>query len=157
MSKLIKSIIQIFKENELKVSKLYNLYAQKLTDHKDFWKKIAKEEVDHAQTIGDIFPKGQKKDKYFQENNFTRGIVKYVTDFLDEQIKYVEEEKLTHVEAINIALRIEQSVLEKKYFEIFIPTDMTLKKVLEKLNRETLQHVSRLRKELKKQLNKENN
>ncbi|MDR3558778.1 MAG: hypothetical protein P4L62_04900 [Candidatus Pacebacteria bacterium] len=144
-----KSIITLFEENELKISQLYDMYAQALPDHKDFWEKISEEEIGHANAISDAFAVLGKKNEYFEENNFTRGIIKYVSDFVEEQIMAAVKKKPTHLEAINVALRVEQSMLEKKCFEIFIPTDDALKDVLKRLNQDTERHVNLLRKELK--------
>jgi rubrerythrin len=144
-----KSIILLFEENELKISQLYGLYSQALPENKDFWEKISEEEIGHANAIADAFSVLRKKDEYFKENNFTRGIIKYISDFVEEQIMAAAKKKPPHLEAINIALRVEQSMLEKKCFEIFIPTNAELKDVLNRLNKDTERHVNLLRKELK--------
>ena len=142
-----RSLIDLFEDNELKVSILYNLYAQKIPAHKEFWKKISDEEVIHAREIANSFA---KEKECFKETKFTRGIVNYVSGFVEEKITEAKKKKLTHAEAINTALRIEQSMLEKKCFDMFIPTDITIKKVMERLNKDTERHADQLRKELKK-------
>lgn len=144
-----KSIVALFEENELKISQLYALYSRGISEHKDFWENISEEEIAHAEAISEAFSSLDDKDKYFEENNFTRGIIKYVSDFVEEQIMTATEKKLSHREAVNIALRIEQSMLEKKCFEIFIPTDASLENVLKILNKDTQRHVGLLREELK--------
>lgn len=144
-----KSIITLFEENELKISQLYDMYAQALPEHKDFWEQISEEEIGHANAISEAFNSLGNREEYFQENNFTRGIIKYVSDFVEEQILIAQKKTFTHLEAINIALRVEQSMLEKKCFEIFIPTDTFLKNVLQRLNHDTERHVNLLRNELK--------
>ena len=144
-----KSIILLFEENELKISQLYDLYSQIFPEHKDFWESISEEEIGHANAISDAFKSIGKKDEYFQENNFTRGIIKYVSDFVEEKILSAREKNLTHLKAIDIALRVEQSMLEKKCFEVFIPTNTALKDVLKRLNQDTERHVSLLQKELR--------
>ncbi|MDA3815235.1 MAG: hypothetical protein PF549_02615, partial [Patescibacteria group bacterium] len=96
----------------------------------------------------------EEKTDMIKENNFSRGIVKYVSDFVAKQINVAKKGKITHREAIEIALRIEQSILEKKSFEMFIPSEESLKKVLKSLNKETEKHVEVLRKELKNILKK---
>jgi hypothetical protein len=73
-----------------------------------------------------------------------------VADFVQESVDRAKKYKLSQKEAFKTALRIEQSFLEKKCFEIFIPSHQKVKKVLEKLNQETEEHTERLRRELKK-------
>jgi len=144
-----KSLVELFEANELRVSELYRIYAQKLPTHKDFWEELSREEIGHANEIANSY--ADKSEEHFTENKFTRGVVKYVSDFVDEKITEAKEKKLTHSEAINIALRVEQSILEKKCFEMFTPTNVSIKNIMEKLNRDTEKHVGMLRKELKKQ------
>ncbi|MFA6047469.1 MAG: hypothetical protein WCV59_01460 [Parcubacteria group bacterium] len=142
-----RSIIDLFEDNELKISILYNLYSQKIPAKKAFWKKISDEEVIHAKEIAKNFA---KEKELFKENKFTRGVVSYVSGYVEEKIEEAKKAKLSHADAINIALRIEQSMLEKKCFDMFIPTNITVKKVMERLNKDTELHANQLRKELKK-------
>ena len=149
-----KSIIQLFEENELNISLLYNLYSKNIPEHFDFWNQLSLEEIAHAKAIAEAFKETKNQKEYFQENNFTRGIIKYINDFVSEKTIEAENNTPTHIEAINIALRVEQSMLEKKCFEIFIPTDEMVKNVLQKLNRDTERHAESLQIELKYQQKK---
>ena len=142
-----RSLIDLFEDNELKISILYNIYSQNFPAKKAFWKKISDEEVTHARDIARSF---SKEKECFKENKFSRGIVNYVSGYVEEKIEEAKRKKLTHAEAVNSALRIEQSMLERKCFDIFIPTNITVKKVIEKLNKDTQRHADQLRKELKK-------
>ena len=145
-----KTIIDLFEENELNVGILYKVYSQKIPKHDEFWLKLSMEEAGHAANIREIYK--EKSEDQFKENKFTRGVIKYVIDFVEEQIREAKIKKtIPHIEALNIALRIEQSILEKKCFELFAPTNQTVKSVMTKLNKETEMHVARLRKELKRQ------
>jgi hypothetical protein len=144
-----KSIIILFKENELNISKLYALYALNIPQKKDFWERLSEEEVAHAASISGNYESGGKEGGII-ENKFSRGVIRYVMDFVVEQIEKARNEKISHQEALLTALRIERSMLEKKCFSIFAPASETLKNVLRKMNDETEQHVDILIKELKK-------
>jgi|WetSurMetagenome_2_1015567.scaffolds.fasta_scaffold430143_2 hypothetical protein len=139
-----RSLVDIFEDNELKISILYKLYSQNIPGHKKFWKNISDEEVTHAKEIHKSL---SKEKECLKENKFSRGIINYINSFVEEKIKEAKNKKLSHAEAINNALRIEQSMLEEKCFDIFIPRDRTAKEVLEKLNKDTRKHVEQLRKE----------
>lgn len=150
-----KSIVKLFEENELNISLLYNLYSQNIPGHESFWKKISDEEIMHAKAIAGAFQKTESEDDHFKENNFTRGIIKYISDFVTEKTIEAGNNCPTHAKALETALRVEQSMLEKKCFEVFIPTSDSLQKVLKRLNQETERHVARLRQELEKVMKKE--
>jgi Mg2+/Co2+ transporter CorB len=141
-----KSILEAFEQNELKISRLYKIYSEKIPHKRSFWEKISKEEIQHAEEIRGI---NKKEEASFEENKFHRGIIRNIFDFIEVSIREVEKKKLSHVEALNVALRIEQSFLEKKSFEIFAPNQKTVKEVLQKLNLETEEHIKKLQNELK--------
>ncbi len=146
-----KSIVKLFEENELNISLLYSLYAKNIPGHLAFWTKISQEEIAHAKAIAGAFAETESKEEYFEENNFSRGIINYISDFVSEKTIEAENNTPTHIEAINTALRVEQSMLEKKCFEIFIPNDASIQAVLKKLNTDTEKHILYLRQELKTQ------
>ena len=144
-----KTIIELFEENELDISRLYAIYAQKFPKHTDFWARLSQEEISHAQDINDVQGK-EIAEKFFAANKFSRGIIKYVNDFVKEQIALAKKKRMTHIEAVNIALRVERSAVENKCFDIFVPNNALVKDTLKKLNQETSRHIQVLMKELKK-------
>lgn len=143
-----KSILQLLEENELSISTLYSLYAEKNPSKHAFWKRLSDEEISHASSINS----GTAADdiQAIQENNFSRGVIKYVMDFVLSEIENAKKNTITHFDALHIALRIEQSLLEKKCFDVFMPTNKTLKEVFQKMNTETEQHINVLMQELEK-------
>lgn len=140
-----KSIIDAFEQNELNISQLYEIYSQKIPHKKAFWEKISKEEIRHAEEIRKI---NKEEESSFVESKFHQGIIKNIFDFVQKSVKEAEEEELSHIEALKVALRVEQSFLEKKSFEIFAPNQKTVKEVLQKLNLETEVHIKKLQEEL---------
>lgn len=143
----VKPLIDLFEENELNVSRLYRIYSEKFSDYGPFWKRLSQEEIDHADKIHAL--RGQA-GAAFVENNFTRGIVAYVISFVKEEIAKAELSDISDFDAVKTALRIEQSILEKKCFEFFQPTDKSLKEVMDSLNRETEKHFKILQQRFEK-------
>ena len=141
------TILDLFEQNELNISRLYRLYSQRLGEKKDFWEQISREEIQHALDIRNSY-KG--KEDIFKESSFSRGTIKYVSDFVLESVEKAQKGEFTHAEALESALRIEQSFLEKKCFDIFIPNNKKVQEVLKKLNKETEEHIKRLQVEYKK-------
>jgi hypothetical protein len=146
MDKGKKSIVSLFEENELNVGKLYGIYSKKIRGKKIFWSQLAKEEGKHAKDIRGAH-KNDPED-LFIENKFSRGVIIYVMDFVEQQIEATKKKKISHLNALLVALRIEQSILEKKCFDIFKPTNATVKDIMKNLNKETEGHVKLLQKEL---------
>lgn len=148
-----KKITELFSENEYNVGKLYELYSKKFSHNEKFWRKLSEEEFGHADDIKNY----GKTEVEFVENNFTRDVICYVMSFVTEEIENARYREMTHLEAVNIALRIEQSILEKKCFDFFPIKNQFLKKLIIKLNNDTERHVRMLKKELKFRLKNKNN
>jgi hypothetical protein len=146
-----KSLIDLFEDNELNVSRLYRVYSKRFPADEPFWKRLSAEEITHAGQIRTLRTLSGLK---LVENNFTRGIVNYVIDFVKKEIEKAEVGAISDIEAVNVALRIEQSILEKKYFDFFQDTDKTLDEVMGKLGRETEIHLKMLQKMAKRLENK---
>jgi hypothetical protein len=143
-----KSILQLLEENEINISSLYSIYAEKIPTKHAFWKQLSNEEISHATSIN---ANGINTDKAesIEENNFSRGVIKYVMDFVLNEIENAKKNETTHFNALHTALRIERSILEKKCFDVFIPTSATIKEIFQKMNEETEQHIEILTQELK--------
>lgn len=144
-----KTIMRLFEENELNISVLYAFYAKNIRGKKLFWDRISKEEIVHAREVR----KGAEEMggwDVIEENKFTRGVVRNVMDFVLEEIEKAKKGKVSHGEALRTALRIERSMLERKCFDMFIPANVTIRKMLDRLNGDTERHVAMLLGEMKK-------
>jgi hypothetical protein len=141
-----KPLINLFEENELNIATLYSLYAQKIPAKVDFWERLSNEEISHAAQVGTE----KNNTDAILENNFSRGVIKHIMDFVLEQTQKAQQENLSHADAILTALRIERSMLEKKYFDFFTPSNKTVHQIFSRLNKETEKHIQILLKEAKK-------
>ncbi len=141
-----KPLLHLFEENELNIATLYSLYSQKIPAKKDFWEELSNEETAHAAQIGN-----QKDgEDPMEENKFSRGVIHYVMDSVLKEIQRAQAKEMSHHEALLAALRIEQSMLERKCFEIFAHSSEQVKAVLFKMNKETERHVEKIHSEMKK-------
>jgi hypothetical protein len=145
-----KNIISILMENERKVAHLYEIYAELLPKHKNLWTRLSHEEIEHAETISEAEKISDGNGKLFSTDKYLRGILKYVSDFLDEEIRKVKKQKLTQGEALETALRVERSVVENISFEIWQPKEKDVLRIFKRLNKETEGHIKTLMGEMKK-------
>jgi len=144
-----KLIVQLLEENELNISQLYALYAHKIPTKKTFWERISQEEIAHAASFQNNML-GIDLAQSIKETRFSRSIVQYVMDFVLQEKQRAQKSNISHLDALQTALRIERSMLEKKCFDIFIPNDTTVKELFIKMNNDTEKHIEILMKELKK-------
>lgn len=145
MSNQKETIIDLLLENEKKVSQLYVLYSQQFPEQRDFWTQIAMEEMDHVEAL-EKARRELSDDSMIQEGPYARDIITYLTQFIDAELQTL---KTSPIDAIHTALRLEQSMVEKKCFEIFIPENREVRRIMEKINQDTENHVKYLRNALK--------
>lgn len=145
-----KNILLIFLENEKKIEKLYNLYALKFPDCKKLWLELARGEKFHVEILSVLKDKFDSPNQFFKLDHYLIDVLTYASNFIDTQLKKSSLDKISLDEALEVALRIEQSILENKCFEVFEPTLDEIKLSFARLNSDTVKHAKKLRSFLKK-------
>jgi hypothetical protein len=145
-----KDILDLFAENEQKVSLLYSIYSNKKKADRDFWRDLSEQEIGHSKIIIRARRKLKKRGKLIEEKKYSRQIIDYVSRFIDEEIKKANQKKIFSNDAFESALRLEQSMIENKCFEIFSPKYKEIASIMKRLNRDTTKHSKLLLKKLKK-------
>jgi rubrerythrin len=126
--------------NERRVKKLYKLYSIKFPEYKKVWGKLIPEEDEHVRLLKNLKVKFGENNKYFDVNEYSMGVLEYVSSFVEDELIKIKERKVEIKEALEAALSLEQSMAERKSFEMFNPSDLEIKKVFNKINRETKKH-----------------
>ncbi|MHC4757939.1 MAG: hypothetical protein ACYTE8_04725 [Planctomycetota bacterium] len=145
-------IVEMLAGHEELIGQLYSQHAQKLPEFSEFWNKLASEEAQHAHWLRRLNKRIQ------QENSGYINTKKFSKELIEESLyrikKKVEEVKANDVElrdALMFALSIEASILENKYFEIFIGNIAEIKQVqycLEEVTREHRESIANALSEL---------
>ena len=123
-------IIQELINHELSLNKLYGVYAEKFPEYKDFWEKIAQEETQHAAWIKGLDSKIQENTVLIDKDRFNTQMIQTSTVYVHSQIASALQHNLKLINALSIAVDIEQTMLENKFFQVFEKaTQEHLKKV----------------------------
>lgn len=141
------SLLKQFSINENKISQLYSVYASKFLEQSSLWERLAKDEKRHAALLADLDFRFNQEIKSWQISDNAPAILDYIGNFIDDCLQQAENSDIK--EALNNALSLEQSMIEKKNFDIFSTVNLEITSVLEKLNRETEGHRLGLMKFLK--------
>lgn len=134
------SLLGHFAANENKISVLYSAYAKKFPESAKIWERLAKDEKRHSSLLVDLDKRFSAEIKDGEVSENAPAILSYIGQFIDDCIMQTESEALTFKEAVRNALSLEQSMIEKKSFEIFTTSNEEIIAVIEKLNRETEGH-----------------
>jgi rubrerythrin len=139
-------IIELLAEHEKEISRLYQEYARKFPEQKDFWSKIAREEIEHASWIFKLRSKIKEGTLYFKEGRFKMEAIKTSLEYLKSQITEAQNNKISAKNALSVARDIENGVIEKKFFEVFEPDCREIKQVFLDLATATREHSNRIEK-----------
>ena len=137
-----------FARNEGRIGKLYRTYARLFPEQKTLWRGLADAEKVHAALLRGLQHRFASERQLFVVSFAGQQILDYVSNFIGKQLELAEAESLSAQEALQTALSLEQSMLERKSFEIFATKNEEVELVLKRLNRETDGHARLLEKTL---------
>lgn len=139
-------VIKLLAEHEKAISQLYKEYARKFPEQKDFWSKIAAEEIEHASWIFKLRSQAEKGSLYFKEGRFKTEAIITSLEYIKNQITEAQNKKISAKNALSVARDLESGLIEKKFFEVFEPDCRELKQVLLDLAGATREHYNRIEK-----------
>ena len=139
-------VIKLLAEHEKVIGQLYKEYARKFPEQKNFWSKIAREEIEHASWIFKLRSKIEEGSLYFKEGRFKMEAIKTSLGYLKSQITEVQNNKISAKNALSVARDIENGLIEKKFFEVFEPDCREIKQVFLDLATATRDHSNRIEK-----------
>ena len=86
-------VIKLLAEHEKAISQLYKEYARKFSEQKDFWSKIAAEEIEHASWIFKLRSQAEKGSLYFKEGRFKTEAIITSLEYIKNQITEAQNKK----------------------------------------------------------------
>jgi len=132
-------VITLLSDHEEAIGNLYLGFAATLFEQKDFWEKCAHEEFHHAQmirTFRDLLAKGEVRFT----GKFNTQVLQTSMRYIIEQIKQMNQKKINPMGAYAVALSIENSLLENRYFDSFTADSAEFQHVKQILMDETEKH-----------------
>lgn len=148
------NIIQKLIDVENAIGNLYKIYSKNFPEHNQFWKEKAAEEAVHAGFIVSLRLKMNDKTEYFEERGFNLVALDTMLNHVNEQIRMAGEGSGSALNAFSIALDIERSLVESKFYESFRGESHALKDTIEKITTDTKRHRDQIQSLRDKQKNK---
>ena len=142
-------LLAILKEHEELLSDLYSVYAKRFEEHISFWSELSREETDHAGWLQDLADQIADYQNAFVADRFPVAAVKISIEHVNKQIEKATKHEFTHRDALSIALDLEVSLLENKYFEVLEGDHPRVKQVLQLLSQSTKEHLQTIRNAVK--------
>jgi len=145
IAKAPSEILEALKEHERVIAQLYEVYALKFPEYKDFWSQLSSEEIQHAEWIEKLRIQVEDSEEDFIVERFAKGAVEHSIDYVKGLIDSTAQPDFLLMNALSTALYIEMALIENKYFEVFEADSPGTKQALDALAQDTREHCQRLR------------
>ncbi|MBM4446162.1 MAG: hypothetical protein FJ023_02255 [Chloroflexi bacterium] len=138
-------IIEMLAKNEEAVARLYRAYADRFPEYKDFWAGLAVDEVDHASELRRLCEIAGRRGLYPSEGRFNTTAISVFSSYLERESEPNRVKALSLINALSVAVYIEESIIEHKFFDVFETDSVELRHVLLNLAAETKKHLEQVR------------
>ena len=129
------------------IGRHYRVYAGKYQTETEFWNSLADEEESHAQLIRQLYRMASVR---FDEKRFdVESIIEY-QKHLEDMLVYMQQAEKSLREALEDSIKIESTVLERKFFEAFKAVLPDAKEMIAQIRDDTQRHKSSLEELLSK-------
>lgn len=141
-------ILNRLAENEETIGILYQQYAKRFPDYDGFWSGLACEEKEHVGWIRALCSTASESGLFIDRGRFNEEAVQTYVNYLGRELAKVKQGETTLLNALAATLYIEESLIERKYFDVFETDAPALKHVLLRLAAATRAHVGKARETL---------
>ncbi|MCK5760720.1 MAG: hypothetical protein KAH33_05465 [Candidatus Delongbacteria bacterium] len=145
----ITEIVDLLAQNEQALADMYYVYGESFPDFK-LWEFLQSEEEEHNGLVLSIMDNVIDGSIKFNDMHFSIRTLTMPIDQVLQEIATVEEGNRNLEQAIEFALKMESSILEKNFLNYFTSDDPGIQEVLNKLKNDTRSHKKMLESAQKK-------
>lgn len=135
-------------ERELQVARLYDGFSESFPELSELWSSLAKEERGHASIL-------KKMETYIDDGHFLWNLGRLREEVFQDEDQLVldiqrdfDQGKLNPSNALMAAVRIENSLLDSKFYDVVSCDLPEFKETAERLRYSEEQHMNRLKTEI---------
>ncbi len=140
-------VIEAMAGNEEAIGCLYLEYAARFPAQKGFWTELAVEKATHAQWLRGLRARVKEGTLSINKDRFKLQPVRAFSRYLERETANATGPGLSPINALSVALYIEESIIEQRYFEVAAADDPVMKRILADLSASTRTHLERVRRE----------
>lgn len=138
------TVVELLARNEDSICHLYEVYARRFTECAGAWFVLAAAETVHAAWLRQLATTVQEGSLHINEGRFKREAIQSFGRYIQDELTRAEKQELTLLNALSIALNIEQALLEGRYFEVFEADSAELRDLLQSLAADTKRHIKKV-------------
>ena len=132
---------------ELTLSEIYQTFGEMFPGHKDFWANMAEDERAHAAWVRRMYAMyaGIKESPLsINRDRFQNRALRIFQEELEETHLEIRKKPLSLIQAVKLAVDLEGSLIERKFYEILEGDPNLLKGFFAEMKEQVLAHVKRL-------------
>lgn len=138
-------VIESLAQNEELIGQLYQAYADRFPIRKQFWQSLACEEKMHAGWLRQF---GQMQGNIKVSSRFSIAAISTYGAYVKKENELALSGMINDRQAMVTSLYIEESLIEKKFFDVFSGGDQLFKEMLTRLVAETKNHILKIKTQL---------
>lgn len=143
-------LLQVLARLELKIAELYTTCAERWETKKDFWNTLGDEEKRHSGYVKKMAIVVEKYPQKFESGHkFPTVAVETVIKGIDEYIRRIKDGSLDFKKILNISLNIEDSLLEKKFYNVVKTENIKYNEFIGRIREETQDHRKKIKEEIR--------
>jgi len=126
--------------HESAIADLYQAYAARFAHHAEFFRALVADEREHARMIVGFAERVRSGSAHVNPDRFDARTILTSLDGVKQRLREAGDRSLSLVSALSVCAEIEDSMLERRYFEIIEGDGQELRQLLESLAADTEAH-----------------
>ena len=139
--------VECLVKQELELGKLYAIFAQQVSAHRDFWFQMSQEEKEHAAVLRKLARAVEKGEVTLDGDRYEVSAIKESIDGLKQQTSSFMTHGVDAKRAFHFAIGTEEQILEHNFFEPFQYESPMIRDTMRAMVMATTEHVKRLKEE----------
>lgn len=141
---VLDELITLLAQHEKGLHDLYFAYAELFPGHREFWLGLADDEAMHAEMVEELAARTTGWTVTSDEVRFRPAAVSKAIDYVSREIAHAKGKGLTYGEALSIAVFLENSVVESRFYEAFANAPVDLDQAFARMRALVHAHVKRV-------------
>jgi len=141
----MRHLIELLAGHETAISDLYEYCAGAFPKHRDFWLSLVHDERTHAEWIRHLNDHVEQGVVFLNEERFNPAVVRESIGHIRAVIKNAAATIPSHARALVVALEVEQTMIERRFFEVFDSPNPELKHIIDTIIIGTHAHINEIR------------
>lgn len=119
---------------------LYTEFGRNLPEMSEFWTNMAREESNHGAMLRTMHKLLEQGHIFFGIGHFNEALLRELNDYVRDEIANVQNRVLNSRYALAVALKIETSLIESRFYELTTSDAPQFRIIAERLCADTRRH-----------------